>query len=26
VEPLNLRPHSIQSLQRAQGHLPDLYI
>jgi hypothetical protein len=26
VEPLDLRPHSTQNLQRAQGHLPDLYI
>jgi len=26
VEPLDLRPHSTQSLQRAQGHLPDLHV
>jgi hypothetical protein len=26
VEPLNLRPHSTQNLQRAQGHLPDLHV
>ena len=26
VEPLNLRPHGAQNLQRAQGNLPDLYI
>ena len=26
MEPLNLRPHGTQSLQRSQGHLPDLHI
>ena len=26
VEPLNLRPHGAQNLQRAQGNLPDLRI
>lgn len=26
VEPMNLRPNSIQSLQRAQRHLPELHI
>ena len=26
VEPLKLRPHSAQNLQRAQGNLPDLHI
>ncbi len=26
VEPLNLRSYRTQSLQRAQGHLPDLHI